>query len=269
MGRGKEILTEKYKMSEKKLTGYDLSRSWFNYLWEHPGEITANDTALFFWLVEIWNRIGQPEQFQITAKECKDGMSAKSYNTYKKSLDKLIGLGYLKMIRQSTNQYQCNVIAMSNNDTSHDKALSKAFNKARAKAPETFIKPLTLNQEPITLNFKADKPPKTPKDIIHDHLFSESPFFEKEKFYSEFIGSPYENCNLDFYYEAVKNWSASAKGDKGKKTDWIATARNFMLGDKKKNQLQLKNGASIKEKKSNGNFDLNNYHDLVRSAAKS
>lgn len=136
-----------------KLTGYDLTRQWFEMVWEHP-EITSNHTALYLGLGEIWNRIGQPSEFQITSTECMKTMSARSYNTFKKIFDDLIKMGCIKLIKQSRNQYQCNVIALLKFDKAPDKALNKAQVKARNKALETFIKPTTLNPEPTTHNSK-------------------------------------------------------------------------------------------------------------------
>ena len=71
------------------------------------------------------------------------------------------------------------------------------------------------------------------------HLFSESPFFEFQKFESAFTGTDYEVADLRIYYESVKNWSES---EGAKKLDWVATARNFMLRDLKENKLIYKNG---------------------------
>lgn len=76
-----------------------------------------------------------------------------------------------------------------------------------------------------------------------DHLFSESEFFDFEKFEAEFKGTDYENCDLKYYHGRVANWS---KGSGKKRKDWIATARNFMLGDAGENKLKLKNGNHIK-----------------------
>lgn len=132
---------------KKELTGYDLSRQWFAFLWDNPSKVTANDTALYFFLCQLWNQLGQPNEFQVTAKECQTGMSANSYNTFKKSFDKLKEMGCLKLIKQSTNQYQCNVIALSKIDIAEYKAL----NKAMYKASDTFIKPLTINLKPIII----------------------------------------------------------------------------------------------------------------------
>jgi len=75
--------------------------------------------------------------------------------------------------------------------------------------------------------------------LIKPHLFSESPFFEFQKFESAFTGTDYEVADLRIYYESVKNWSES---EGAKKLDWVATARNFMLRDLKENKLIYKNG---------------------------
>jgi hypothetical protein len=62
------------------------------------------------------------------------------------------------------------------------------------------------------------------------HLFKNSPFIDFELFRKQFEGTPYESLNLEYYHEAVKNWSAS----KNKMMiDWIATVRNWMLRDQK------------------------------------
>ena len=75
--------------------------------------------------------------------------------------------------------------------------------------------------------------------LFRSHLFSESPFFEFQKFESAFTGTDYEVADLRIYYESVKNWSES---EGAKKLDWVATARNFMLRDLKENKLIYKNG---------------------------
>lgn len=76
------------------------------------------------------------------------------------------------------------------------------------------------------------------------HLFSESPFFDIALFEKQFENTDYQYCDLRIYYEKVKNWSEAAAN---KKVNWIATAKNFMIGDKEKNKLVLKNGVTGKQ----------------------
>ena len=75
------------------------------------------------------------------------------------------------------------------------------------------------------------------------HLFSESEFYNFDKFELQFIGTEYESADLRFYYEAVKNWSASGGNTK---VDWIATARNFIIKDIHDKKLKLQHGATTK-----------------------
>lgn len=97
------------------------------------------------------------------------------------------------------------------------------------------------------------------------HLFSKSDFYDFEKFEAAFIGSDYEYCDLKIYHEKIKNWSAS--GGK-KKIDWIATARNFMLGDKSNGKLILKNGTMQGEKKISKYQELMNQTEQMKELNK-
>jgi len=64
------------------MNGYELSRNWFDFAFENNSKVTANHGMLFFWLIEINNRLGWAKEFQITAKECMQGMGCHSHNTY-------------------------------------------------------------------------------------------------------------------------------------------------------------------------------------------
>lgn len=79
---------------------------------------------------------------------------------------------------------------------------------------------------------------KKPLGLKVAHLFSDSEFFDFEKFEKEFKGTQYEIFNLKFYHENVANWS---KGANAKKIDWISTARNFMLKDAKEHKAVMAN----------------------------
>ena len=65
-------------------------------------------------------------------------------------------------------------------------------------------------------------------------LFADSRYFDYEKFAAEFTEEEHRKADIYAYYQAIKNWSAS---DGGKKMDWIATAKIWMLMDEKKGKL--------------------------------
>lgn len=183
-----------------KLTGYDLSRQWFEMIWETP-KITANHTALYLWLCEIWNRLGQPKNFQITSTECMAGMCVKSYNTYKKTFDDLKEMGCINLIKQSTNQYQCNVIELLKFDKAPDKALNKAQVKARNKALETFIKP--ENPEPTTLNPEHISAPQK-EDAVPEAISDEVKAEEEKK---EKVPPKEKKERTDLHHRMLKIYS--------------------------------------------------------------
>jgi hypothetical protein len=79
------------------------------------------------------------------------------------------------------------------------------------------------------------------------HLFSESIYFDFALFEKEFENTDYAVADLRMYYESVKNWSES---EGAKKLNWIATARNFIIGDLKQNKLIYKNGTTQSQKQS-------------------
>lgn len=65
-------------------------------------------------------------------------------------------------------------------------------------------------------------------------LFANSKYYEITAFRACFRTDEFANVDIDYYYNAVADWSAQ-KGKKMK--DWIATARNFMRSDMEKKKL--------------------------------
>lgn len=87
---------------------------------------------------------------------------------------------------------------------------------------------------------KAETPPPPPPDKdkkaakakggrkkIAPHIFPASDLFDKEKFIAAFKDTDYKYFDTAYYYERVKNWAGATH----ERADWMATARNFMLGD--------------------------------------
>jgi hypothetical protein len=105
----------------------------------------------------------------------------------------------------------------------------------------------TLNNEEQP---KKEKKVAAKKEKSSEILFSESDVAEFSEFENRFIGTDYEHFDLKFYFEAVSNWSLS-KG--AKKVDWIATARNFMIGDTRDGKGKMKN---IKQEFKNENINI-------------
>ena len=116
---------------------FKLSRQWFDWSFENPELIKPNHTALYFFIIEQCNRLGWKEKFGLPTTMAKEAIGIKSYNTYIETLNDLVEWGFIKMIEKSKNQYSSNIVALSNFDIAHNKALDKALIKNASKQSES------------------------------------------------------------------------------------------------------------------------------------
>jgi hypothetical protein len=115
------------------MNSYDLSRKWFDWTFENPERINPNHTALYFFIIEHCNRLGWKQKFGLPTTMAKEAIGIRSYNTYINALNDLVEFGFIELIEKSKNQYSSNIIALSNFDKAHDKALDKALIKHGTK----------------------------------------------------------------------------------------------------------------------------------------
>lgn len=137
-------------------TGYSLSRAWFDWAFENPDKARTIHTALYMWLIEKWNRVGQKEKFSVTTSESMEVLAIKSRNTYSKAFNELIEFGFIAIITKSNNQNSTNVISLaqkiSKQKDSRRTALDTAVIQAEGQQEDnnrTINKPITNNQETI------------------------------------------------------------------------------------------------------------------------
>lgn len=82
-------------------------------------------------------------------------------------------------------------------------------------------------------NKKREAPASTTRE--RKCLFEESKFYDYELFRAQFTESEFDDVDLYYYYNRLKNWSG---GNGKKKNDWILTARNWMMDDADKGKLK-------------------------------
>lgn len=114
-------------MSKKQINHFQLSRSWFDFTYEHPELITANHTAMYFFILDHWNRLGWKENFGLPTCMTMEAIGIKSFNTYKKVFKDLVEWEFILLIKKSQNQYSTNVIAVSKIDRSDNKSLDRSL----------------------------------------------------------------------------------------------------------------------------------------------
>lgn len=167
------------------LTGYDLSRQWFNWCFENPEKINPNHSAMYFFIIEHCNRLGWKEKFGLPMEMTKEAIGIKNYRTYKKTFDDLIEWNFIKLIEKSKNQFSSCIIAIVQNTKASTKALDKAMIKHSQEQGEKqsqsivcIDKHTTNNNKPITINNKQ---------FLSENKFSVSNFFKPifENFYFE------------------------------------------------------------------------------------
>ena len=191
------------------MNSYELSRIWFDFAFENQGEVSPSDSALYFWLIEKFNRCGWVKNLSITSTENMAACGFKTYPPYKKSLDNLVNWGFIEIIKQSKNQYQTTVIGLSKNNKALDKALDKALLNQTTKhvssnQESTFDINKTSNNKPQTLK------PQTIEDRKLKFADTLKPFeniYEKNllKEFYEYWTEPTKSGN-QFRMELQKTW---------------------------------------------------------------
>lgn len=112
-----------------ELSGYELSRDWFEFSFENPDLINPNHTALYFFAIEHCNRLGWKPKFGLPTQMAMDAIGIKNWRTYSRAFNDLVDWGFLKLHQKSKNQYSATVIAIVKNTKAHTKAYTKATQK--------------------------------------------------------------------------------------------------------------------------------------------
>ena len=133
------------------MNGYIFLRDWFNFTFDNPDRTNCTHTALYCYLIDLWNRVGQKEKFGLPTNYTMECLNIKSYKTYKKTLDDLVTFGFVKIVLKSKNQHKSNIVTMVKNTKASTKALDKAHTIASTKADTTIIEQSNngTNEQPI------------------------------------------------------------------------------------------------------------------------
>lgn len=108
-----------------KKDGYSLSRQWFEFTFETEEMITPTHTALYFWIVELNNRLQWKPVIGLPTGYSMQAIGLKTYRSYKKTFDDLIRWGFIELKAKSHNQHTCNQIALVLKSKAQSKAKQK------------------------------------------------------------------------------------------------------------------------------------------------
>lgn len=233
----------------KDNSGYILTRAWFNFVLDNPDIVTGNHTALFMWIIELNNRLKWVDKFGLTVREAMDGMSCKSRTTYLKCFHDLIGWQFIEMVKQSKNQYQCNIIAVSKFVQPNEKRLYKKYT-ITSQSTGTITSQSTGT---IPKTVKTVKTVKTTKQLKHREGFT-PPIFNDVFDYFIFKEWPENKADNEAkkfiaYYDSV-GWIIK----KQKMKSWKGAAAGWMLRDNEFSQKKINNGSKTNQ---SGNDTIN------------
>ena len=184
------------------MNGYQLTRQWFEWRFNNPGKLSAGHAELYFYIVDRWNYFGQKAEFGLPRLHTMEVLSIGSRNTYKKLFGDLIEHGFIKLIRESCNQYHHSSII----------GLSK-FEQAPATPLETPTEqPIEQsdNQPPDPIGNLKNKETKEPKkeDFDFSGYGELEPLVKKWLDYKKSIKQGYKSQqSLNSFFKRLKNLS--------------------------------------------------------------
>lgn len=112
---------------------YQLHRNFWDFAFNNPEKIKPGHCALFAFAVEHCNRLGWREKFGFPSQMAMDAIGVKCHASYLKIFNDMVDFGFFDLIEKSKNQYSANIIAISNFDEAHNKALDRAIVKHASK----------------------------------------------------------------------------------------------------------------------------------------
>lgn len=68
------------------MNSYALSSAWFGFAFKNPEKISPNHAAVYFFAIEVCNRLGWKEKFSFPSAHAMEAVGIRSYNTYIKTL---------------------------------------------------------------------------------------------------------------------------------------------------------------------------------------
>lgn len=202
---------------------YTLSRHFWDFSFRNPEMVRPTHAALFFFAVDLCNRLGWKEKFGLPTTMAKEAIGIGSYNTYVAAFRDLVDWGFFALIEKSKNQYSSNIIALSKNDNATVKATDEPLDKALI---QHVSKQLQYNKTSIQINNPTKSSRFTPPtlDEVMDYVAESNSQIDPQYF-------------IDYY--TANGW----KVGKSPMKDWKATLRNWA-----KNETKFKhNGQNIKQ----------------------
>lgn len=140
----------------EKVNTFKLSRQWFDFAFDNTDIISGNHAALYFFAIDHNNRLGWKSNFGFPTGMAMEAIGLSSYRTFKKCLDDLIKWDFIKLIKDSSNQYSSRVISLTKANIPESKSLSSALSIYGTKPQKDDDTNNLKEQVKKARNFKID-----------------------------------------------------------------------------------------------------------------
>ena len=97
---------------EKKSPIFDYIRTYWDWAEENPEKVNTTNAAIYFHFLHIANSLRWKKSFGVTAGQTMSALGIGSVKTYRKHFEELIESGLVEIVKRSTNQYSCHIIAL-------------------------------------------------------------------------------------------------------------------------------------------------------------
>jgi hypothetical protein len=197
-----------------KLSGYDISRAWWDFAFANPDKVKPIHSALLFFAIEHCNRLGWKEKFGLPSQMAMEAVGISSYSTYIPAFNNLCEWGFFTLVQKSKNQYSSNIIALSIFDKAPDKALDKALIKHDSKQCESTCESTSSIDKQLTKNKKTTNKEQFVKPSLNEvEEYSLQLGFSKQlalKFYNHYEtnGWRVSKVKMKQWKTAFDNWSS-------------------------------------------------------------
>jgi hypothetical protein len=228
---------------ENNMNSYTLSKQWFDWYSNTDKPVTSSHTAMFFYVVHVWNRSGQKENFGLPSDYAITELKM-SNKTYYKLIKDLIDWGIIILIAESKNRSSSRVIRLCNFYTPDYTATYTTDYTADYTADFHSTEGI-LNT--ITNNTNIDNNISKGKRNSAKHVWAASPFIEYEKFEEEWIRlgdietsqRKYKATEFDIraYYLLLQAYGE--KNPQKMYVNWVKERRNWVVSNFNKGEKLL------------------------------
>lgn len=139
-----------------KKNGYILTRKWFDFAFE-KSDAKCHHTSIYLWLVELNNRFAWKSEFGVPTKDTMEGLSIGNKSTYLSAIKDLNEWGFIKIVKESKNQYQSMIVHLCHNE--NEPTLVSALDTALKQHSDSIESGIGVSTVPIVkqVNKKTKK----------------------------------------------------------------------------------------------------------------